>query len=64
MTDFSAITTFLEGDYSDRGPEPRDPVFLFRSYTVLLMTNPEMGLTEWINEMAYPDLHHSKRLSL
>ncbi|MDQ0493525.1 hypothetical protein QOZ95_001683 [Paenibacillus brasilensis] len=59
MTDFSAITTFLEVDYSDRGPEPRDPVFLFRSYIVLLMTNPEMELTEWINEMTYPEVAKS-----
>ncbi|MFD0717713.1 transposase [Paenibacillus sp. GCM10027626] len=51
MTDLSAITTLLYDSYSDRGPKPRDPVSLLRSYLTLLMTNPTMGLTEWINEM-------------
>jgi hypothetical protein len=51
MTDLSAITTLLVDEYSDRGPEPRDPASLFRSYLILLMTNPEMGLTEWVNEL-------------
>lgn len=51
MTDFSAITSLLMDEYSDRGPEPRDPASLFRSYLLLLMTNPSMGITEWINEM-------------
>jgi hypothetical protein len=51
MTDLSAITTHLENEYSDQGPEPRDPASLLRSYLILLMTNPAMGITEWINEM-------------
>lgn len=51
MTDLAAITTLLQGDYSDRGPEARDPASLLRSYLILLMTNPEMGVTEWVNEM-------------
>ena len=42
---------FACDEYSDRGPEPRDPASLFRSYLILLMTNPEMGLTEWVNEL-------------
>lgn len=51
MTDLSTITSLLMDEYSNRGPEPRDPASLFRSYLVLLMTNPAMGITEWINEM-------------
>lgn len=51
QTDLSAITTFLYDSYSCRGPLPRDPASLLRSYLLYLMTNPEMGLTEWINEM-------------
>ncbi|WP_223836866.1 hypothetical protein [Paenibacillus oceani] len=51
MSDLSALTTLLAGEYSDRGPKPRDPASLLRSYLILLMTNPGMGLTEWINEM-------------
>ncbi|MFC4601998.1 hypothetical protein [Cohnella hongkongensis] len=51
MTDLSAITTMLEDDYSDQGPEPRDPASMLRSYLLLLMTNPHMGITEWVDEM-------------
>lgn len=51
MTDLSAITTFLHDAYSLRGPLPRDPASLLRSFLICLMTNPEMGLTEWINVM-------------
>jgi len=51
MTDLSALTTLLRDEYADRGPRPRDPASLFRSYLLLLMTNPQMGLTEWIHEM-------------
>lgn len=51
MTDLSAVTTLLEPVYSNRGPEPRDPASLLRSYLLLLMTNPQMGITEWIHEM-------------
>src|SRR5206468_5116774 len=51
MTDLSAITTFLFDAYSNRGPLPRDPASLLRSFLIFLMTNPEMGLTEWINEL-------------
>lgn len=49
--DLSALTTLLESTHSDQGPQPRDPASMFRSYLVLLMTNPGMGITEWINEM-------------
>ncbi len=51
MTDLSAITTLLQDDYSDQGPAARDPASLLRSYLLLLMTNPEMGITEWVNEL-------------
>lgn len=49
MTDLSPITTFLRDSYSDRGPEPRDPSSIFRSFLLFLMTHPEKGLTEWVN---------------
>jgi len=51
MADLSAITTLLYESYSDQGPETRDPASMLRSYLICLMTNPEMGITEWINEM-------------
>lgn len=50
-TDLSHITPMLRDLYSDRGPEPRDPASMFRSFLIFLMTNPEKGITEWINEM-------------
>ena len=49
MTDFSPITTLLRDDYSDRGPEAKDPASMFRCYLLYLMTHPEKGLTEWVN---------------
>lgn len=51
MTDLSPITTFLYETYSHQGPLPRDPASLLRSYLIFLKTNPEKGLTEWINIM-------------
>lgn len=51
MTDLTAITTLLEDEYADQGPQPRDPASMLRSYLLLLMTNSQMGLTEWINEL-------------
>lgn len=51
MTDLSSITTLLQDSYAAKGPKPRDPASMLRSYLLFLMTNPEIGLTEWINEM-------------
>ena len=51
MTDLSFITTMLQDSYSAHGPLARDPASILRSYLVFLMTNPEKGLTEWINIM-------------
>jgi len=50
-TDLSHITVMLHDIYSNRGPQPRDPASMLRSFLIFLMTNPEKGLTEWINEM-------------
>ena len=51
MTDLSYITTMLKDCYDPKGPEPRDPASMLRSYLLFLMTKPEIGITEWINEM-------------
>lgn len=51
ITDLSGVTRFLQDDYSPKGPAPRDPASLLRSYLVFLFTNPTMGLTEWVNEL-------------
>lgn len=50
MTDLSCITTLLLDCYDAKGPEPRDPASMLRSYLLFLMTKPEIGVTEWINE--------------
>lgn len=57
MTDLSALTTLLRDLYSNRGPEPRDPASMFRSLLLLIMTNPTMGTTEWVNEMQRTPLY-------
>ena len=51
MTDLSYITTLLQDGYAAKGLEPRDPASMLRSYLLFLMTKPEIGITEWINEM-------------
>ncbi len=56
-TDLSALTTMLRDSYSKKGPEPRDPASLWRSFLILLMTNPTMGITEWVNEMKRTPLY-------
>jgi hypothetical protein len=51
ITDLSALTTSLCDLYSDRGPEARDPASMFRSLLLFIMTNPEKGITKWVDEM-------------
>jgi len=51
MTDLSYLTTLLQDLYDPKGPNPRDPASMLRSYLLFLMTKPEIGITEWINEM-------------
>lgn len=57
MTDLSSLTTLLRDLYSNRGPESRDPASMFRSLLLLIMTNPTMGVTEWVNEMKRTPLY-------
>lgn len=51
MTDLSSITTLLLDYYDAKGPQPRDPASMLRSYLLFLMTKPEIGITEWVNEL-------------
>ncbi|MFD0678958.1 MULTISPECIES: hypothetical protein [unclassified Paenibacillus] len=51
ITDLSYATTMLMDSYSPKGPKPRAPASKLRSYLLFLMTKPEVGITEWINEM-------------
>lgn len=55
ILDLSRVTELLADTYSPRGPEPRDPASMLRSYLLFLMCKPEIGITEWVNEMyRYP----------
>jgi hypothetical protein len=51
ITDLSYITSLLQDYYDARGPQPRDPASMLRSYLLFLMTKPEIGITQWVNEM-------------
>lgn len=51
ITDLSGVTRFLQDDYDSKGPAPRDPASMLRSYLIFLFTNPTMGITEWVNEL-------------
>jgi len=51
ITDLSYITTLLQDSYNNRGPEPRDPASMLRSYLLFLVSKPEIGITAWVDEM-------------
>ena len=51
ITDLSNITTLLQDCYDAKGPQPRDPASMLRSYLLFLMVKPEIGITEWVREM-------------
>jgi len=45
ITDLSGITTLLQDSYSLRGPAPRDPASMLRSFLLFLLTKPEISIT-------------------
>jgi len=49
ITDLSEITTLLHDTYGKTGPPPRDPASMMRSYLLLILTHPTMGVTEWVD---------------
>lgn len=51
ITDLSEITTTLKDTYGDRGPVPRDPASMLRSFILLLFTNPTMSVTKWVDQL-------------
>ncbi len=51
IADLSHTTTFLSDFYSNKGPQPRDPTFMLRSYLLFLFVRPEIGLTAWVDEL-------------
>jgi len=57
MIDLSHLTTMLVDHYDVKGPKPRDPASMLRSFLVFLMTNPEKGFTKWVDEMRRTPLY-------
>ncbi len=51
ITDLTGIAVMLQDFYSVRGPAPRDPSAMLRSYLLFLLTNPEKGVTAWVDEL-------------
>lgn len=51
ITDLSYTTTWLYETYSLKGPVPRDPDSMFRSFLLFLLTNPTIGITKWVDEL-------------
>jgi hypothetical protein len=51
ITDLSHITTMLRPFYDDKGPQPRDPASMLRSYLLNLLVRPELSVTGWVKEM-------------
>ncbi len=51
ITDLSDITNDLSDTYSNHGPSPRDPSAMLRSYLLLLLLRPTLGITSWVDEL-------------
>ncbi len=51
ITDLSYITTWLSDSYSNKGPAPRDPSSMLRSYLLFLFVNPSIGITKWVDQL-------------
>jgi urease accessory protein UreF len=51
ITDLTEATTLLQDSYSTRGPAPRDPASMLRSFLLFLLTKPEIGITAWVDEL-------------
>ncbi len=45
LTDLSYVSTWLYDSYSTKGPHPRDPSAMMRSYLIFLLTRPTIGIT-------------------
>jgi hypothetical protein len=51
ITDLSKTSTWLRSSYSNKGPAPRDPASMLRSYLLCLLTNPTIGITKWVDQL-------------
>ncbi|MEN1968735.1 hypothetical protein WMZ97_11760 [Lentibacillus sp. N15] len=59
ITDLSKITILLMPYYGKRGPEPRNPASMMRSYLLLLLTNPTMSIDRWVDQLQRVPLYVS-----
>ncbi|TFJ93047.1 transposase [Lentibacillus salicampi] len=57
MTDLSEITKMIGDTYGKRGPVSQDPASMMRSYLLLILTNPTMSVTKWVDELKRVPLH-------
>src|SRR5699024_4238318 len=51
MTDLSEITKMIGDTYGKRGPVSQDSASMMRSYLLLVLTNPTMSVTKWVDEL-------------
>lgn len=51
ITDLSSVTLWLADTYSLKGPDPRDPASMLRSFLLFLLTNPSIGITKWVDQL-------------
>lgn len=51
LTDLSYVSTLLDSSYSTKGPKPRDPSAMMRSYLIFLLSRPTIGIAEWVDEL-------------
>lgn len=51
ITDLSAVSTWLYESYSHKGPKPRDPASMMRSYLLSLLVQPTKGITNWVDQL-------------
>lgn len=51
ITDLSYVYALILDSYSNKGPEPRDPASMMRSYLLFLLIDPTIGITKWVDQL-------------
>ena len=51
ITDLSHVTSILSDSYSNKGPAPRDPASMLRSFLLFLLVDPSIGITKWVSQL-------------
>lgn len=57
VTDLSKLTTMLLPFYGKRGPAPRDPASMMRSYLLLLLIFPTISIDDWVDLLYHVPLY-------